>query len=138
MSRYYIEHGLGWAYTPAKIARYMCDETKNVAVARVGSQLAGFGIMDYGPEQANLDLLAVERCFRRMRLGSRLVQWLEAVALEAGIYNVFVQVRAGNCAALAFYEGLGYAVVDEKQGYYRGVESAMIMAKQLRPMLGWG
>ena len=137
MSRYYIEQGLGWKYTPEKIERCIRDRAKNVLVARAGSQLAGFAIMTYGLAQANLDLLAVEHCFRRTGIGTRLVQWLEEVALTAGIYNIFVQVRAGNCAALKFYGRLGYRVVDEKPGYYQGVEAGIIEAKNLRPMFNF-
>ncbi len=134
LSKSEIEAGLGWKYTPERVVRLIADNTKNTVVARVGACLAGFGIMTYGEDQANLDLLAVKRSFRRMGIGSRIVTWLEEVALTAGAYNVFLQVRSQNGGAVAFYERLGYQVVDAKRGYYRGVETGLIMAKALRRM----
>ena len=134
MSRNDIEHGLGWKYTPERIMKLIGDDSKNVVVARVESKLAGFGIMAYHDDQANLDLLAVKRCFRRMKIGTQIVQWLEEVAMTAGIFNVFVQVRAKNTGAVEFYKSLGFSVLDEKKGYYSGVEAGLIMAKSWRRM----
>ena len=76
MSKHEIEYGLGWKSIPEKIAKLIGDSSRNVVVARVGSSLAGFGIMTYYEDQANL-LLAVKRSFRRMRIGTQIVRWLE-------------------------------------------------------------
>ena len=95
--------------------------------------MAGFGIMTYYEDQANLDLLAVKRSFRRMRIGTQIVRWLEKVALTAGALNIFVEVRS-EPGAIEFYESLGFLVLDEQKGYYRGIEAGVIMAKTLRRM----
>lgn len=134
MSKNDIEYGLGWKYTPERIVKLLDDASKNVVVARVESKLAGFGIMTYHQEHANLDLLAIKRDYRRMKIGTQIVQWLEKVAMTAGAFNIFVQVRARNAGAVAFYERLGFSVLDEKKGYYRGIETGLIMAKSLRRM----
>ena len=134
MSKNDIEYGLGWKYTPARIGRLIADSSRNVVVARAGSELTGFGIMAYYEAQANLDLLAVKPDFRRRGVGRQLVAWLEKVALTAGVFNVFVQVRAGNAGALRFYQSLGYATLEQDEAYYSGVEAGIIMAKSLRPM----
>lgn len=134
MSKNEIEYGLGWKYMPERIAKLIGDSSRNVVVARVGRSLAGFGIMTYYEDQANLDLLAVKRSFRRMRIGTQIVKWLEKVALTAGAFNIFVEVRSRNTGAVEFYESLGFLVLDEKKGYYRGIEAGLIMAKTLRRM----
>ena len=134
MSKNEIEYGLGWKYIPERIAKLIGDSSRNVVVARVGRSLAGFGIMTYYEDQANLDLLAVKRSFRRMRIGTQIVKWLEKVALTAGAVNIFVEVRSRNTGAVEFYESLGFLVLDEKKGYYRGIEAGLIMAKTLRRM----
>ena len=134
MSKNDIEYGLGWKYTPARIGRLLKDSSRNVVVARAGPDLAGFGIMAYYDAQANLDLLAVKPDFRRRGVGKQLVTWLEKVALTAGVFNVFVQVRAGNTGAVRFYQSLGYAALEQDKTYYSGVEAGIIMAKSLRPM----
>ena len=88
--------------------------------------------MTYHEEQANLDLLAVKIRYRYRGIGRQLVQWLEKVALTAGIFTIYVQVREINTGAIKFYKKLGYKIVDEHRGYYRGQESAVIMSKDIR------
>ena len=134
ISKNEIEYGLGWKYTPERIAILLHDASKNIVVARAGSELAGFGIMTYYDDHANLDLLAVKRKFRRMKTGTQIVEWLEKVALTAGTFNIYVQVRLRNTGAIEFYKNIGYAMLDEHKNYYRGGEAALIMVKNLRRM----
>ncbi|MCU7846012.1 MAG: GNAT family N-acetyltransferase [Candidatus Thiodiazotropha sp. (ex Monitilora ramsayi)] len=134
MSKNDIERGLGWRYTPESVVKLIHDSEKNVVVARVASKLVGFGIMTYHEDQANLDLLAVKRNYQRMKIGTQIVQWLEKVAITAGVFNIFVQVRVSNTGAVAFYKRLGFLVLEEKKGYYRGIEAGIILAKSLRRM----
>ena len=134
LSRRHIEYGLRWRYTPARIRALIRDRAKyNVIVVRDGARLAGFGIMSYDADFANLDLLAVAVRDRRHGIGRRLVLWLEKVARTAGIAQVFVQVRKTNAGAVRFYETLGFLAIDEAKGYYQGRESAIVMSKALRP-----
>ncbi len=135
LSRKYIEHDLGWKYTPEKLKKLIKNRSKNVVVARKGNKLVGFGIMTYHEEQANLDLLAVKTIYRRRGKGKQILKWLEEVALTAGIFIIFVQVRKINNAAINFYKKLGYEIIDEKSGYYRGQETGVIMSKNIRQMI---
>ena len=132
LSRKYIEYDLGWEYTPEKLTRLIKSDIKNVVVAREDQQLMGFGIMTYHEEQANLDLLAVKIRYRYRGIGRQIVQWLEKVALTAGIFTIYVQVRQINTGAIKFYKKLGYKIIDERQGYYRGQETAVVMSKDIR------
>ena len=135
LSRDEIEYGLSWNYTVQKLVQIIRNKSKNVVVARIDSELAGFGIMTYRKDQANLDLLAVKKESRRNRIGTQIVLWLEKVAVTAGAFNVFVQVREKNSSAFAFYESLGYQKLDKIPGFYRGVENGVVMAKPLRPII---
>ena len=135
LSRKYIENDLGWKYTPDKLKKLIKDRSKNVVVARKGNKLVGFGIMTYHEEQANLDLLAVKMIYRRRGKGRQILKWLEEVALTAGIFIIFVQVRKINNGAINFYKKLGYEIIDEKSGYYRGQETGVIMSKSIRQMI---
>jgi len=134
LSRKYIEQDLGWKYTPAKLRELIQNRTKNVVVARKGDTLAGFGIMTYRDDTANLDLLAVKIRYRRSGIGKQIVTWLEEVAVTAGIENIYVQVRKLNHGAIKFYKKLGFHVIEEMNGYYRGQETGVVMCKSIRPM----
>jgi ribosomal-protein-alanine N-acetyltransferase len=133
MSRHLIEDGLRWAWTPRRVAGSVGNPNAIVAVARAADGIAGFGIMRYGDDDAHLDLLGVRHEHRREGLGRRILEWLEKPALVAGISAVFLEVRASNHGARAFYERLGYRRLAEISGYYQGQESAARMGREL----GW-
>ena len=135
LSRDEIEFGLGWNYTAYKIIRIIRNKSKNIVIARYNGELAGFGVMTYRKDQANLDLLAVKKDYRRIKVGTKLVLWLEKVATTAGVSNVFVQLREKNTAAFSLYQNLGYQKLDSLPGYYQGIENAVLMAKSLRTMI---
>jgi [ribosomal protein S18]-alanine N-acetyltransferase len=131
MSRDLIEQGLRWSWTPRRVAASVRSPHALVVVARSGDQIAGFGIMRYGDDEAHLDLLGVGHDYRRASLGRRLVEWLEKPALVAGISAVFLEVRGSNHGAQAFYERLGYRKLGYIADYYQGRESAMRMGREL-------
>jgi len=131
LSREYIEYGLPQRYTPKRILKSIETSNKNVVVARLNHTFAGFGIMTYYDDTANLDLLAVKRRYQRNGIGREILLWLEKVALTAGIYVVYVQVRKINRGAVRFYEALGFEIYDEKTGYYQGRETGLLMKKNL-------
>lgn len=132
LSKKLVESGLpGWRYTPAKVMSAIKNQSKNVVVARQGEIIAGFSIMSYADEKANLDLLGVKKQFRRCGIGKKLVYWLEEVAKTAGIFNLYVQVREENSEAVELYSVLGYEVIDIVNGYYSGRESAMLLYKNI-------
>ncbi|HUL63182.1 MAG TPA: ribosomal protein S18-alanine N-acetyltransferase [Burkholderiaceae bacterium] len=131
MSRDLIEVGLGWSWTEGRVLRSVVDPNTNVAVAYDEDELVGFGIMKYRDDEAHLHLLAVRESHRRRGVGSALMAWLERTALVAGIGVVYLEARSSNEVARAFYRALGYQEIKVVRGYYRGVESAVRLAKDL-------
>ena len=131
MSRDNIEQGLGWRWTEARVLSCIRHPAVNVVVAREGSALAGFGIMEYGGDEAHLLLFAVHRRHRREGVGGALVRWLEATALTAGIGLIRLEARADNPGARSFYRALGYREAGTIRGFYRGREDAVSIAKDL-------
>lgn len=131
MSRDLIEYGLRWRWTPERVAAAIRAANVNVLVARMDQNLIGFAIMRYGDDDAHLDLLAVAPPHRRSGVGRRLLEWLEKCAVVAGIFNVELEVRAGNEGAKLFYRGMGYIPLEEIPGYYQGVEAALRMGRDL-------
>jgi ribosomal protein S18 acetylase RimI-like enzyme len=132
MSRDLIETGLGWRWTPARVAWQIRCPATTVLVARAGCSIAGFAIMHFGQETAHLNLFAVAKSHQRRGLGTQLLRWLEESALVAGIATVQLEVRTSNRAGQAFYKSSGYEEVMLLPGYYRGRESALQMVRFLR------
>jgi ribosomal-protein-alanine N-acetyltransferase len=131
LSRDLIEYGLQWRWTPMRVEASIRASNVNVLVASVRRNIAGFGIMRYGDDDAHLDLLAVALPYRRAGVGRKIVQWLEECAVVAGIFHVALEVRAGNGGAQLFYESLGYRAIGHVPGYYQGIEAAVRMSRDL-------
>ena len=131
MSRDLIEHGLTWSWTPARVQHFISGTESCVVVARREQRIAAFAIMHFGDDVAHLNLLAVAPEHRRQGLGRRLVQWLTATAIEAGVFRVNLELRTHNEAARVFYERLGFDQLGIVQGYYQGREAALRMSRRL-------
>ena len=135
MARDYVEDGLRWTWRPRRILRALLDRNTEVLVADTpqgpGTEIAGFAIMRFEPEEAHLSLLAVRPAWRRRRIARNLLERLERSARMEGIGEVQLEVRMGNDAALGFYRRLGYREVRRLPGYYGGRESAMRMTRDL-------
>ena len=132
MSRELIETGLPWSWTPARVARNLAQADTLVLTARDGAAVVGFAIMQFGEERAHLSLLAVRPDCRRQGVARRMLEWLTASALTAGIASVQLELRASNPGAHRFYLSLGYAETERISGYYRGVETAVRMRRDIR------
>jgi ribosomal-protein-alanine N-acetyltransferase len=131
MSRESIERGLTWSWTPARVRRSIMSRDCSVVVARRDGRVAAFAIMYFGDDVAHLNLLAVAGDHRRQGIGRRLIQWLSATAIEAGVFRIDLELRANNEAARSFYECLGFEALNVVQGYYQGLEPALRMTKRL-------
>jgi [ribosomal protein S18]-alanine N-acetyltransferase len=131
MSRDYIEDGLGWNWSAARVARSIRDCATNVVLAEANSDLAGFGIMKYLDDDAHLLLFAVKPIYRRRGIGTRLLRWLEQSAATAGTELIFLEARKSSAIARAFYRGQGYRELAVLPGYYSGREDAVRIGKDL-------
>ena len=131
MARDLIERGLGWTWTPTRIRRAAGRPDTMLLIAREGEEIAGFALMHFKEESANLLLLAVAPAWRGRGVGRRLLSWLETSARSCGIRGIKLEVRVTNTAARAFYLHLGYRETAILKGYYRGRESAVRMVHQL-------
>jgi ribosomal-protein-alanine N-acetyltransferase len=143
LSRDAIETGLVPAWTEPRLERMLRHRETMLLVARgkaaapgaageAASLFAGFGIMVYGDTRAHLNLLGVDPQFQRRGVGRRILRWLERSALEAGTFDITLEVRAVNHAAQAFYLALGYEPTGRIERYYQGVEDAIRMRRDLR------
>jgi len=132
MSRELIETGLPWSWTPERVARNLARPDTLVLTARDGAPLAGFAIMQFGEERAHLSLLAVRPDCQRRGVARRMLEWLTESALTAGIASIHLELRETNLAARRFYLAQGYAETVRIAGYYRGVETALRMLREIR------
>jgi ribosomal-protein-alanine N-acetyltransferase len=134
MSRSFVEEGLPWSWTPARVMRAMRDPECEVAVARSNGRIVAFAVMRFALDDAHLLLFGVDPYLQGRGLGRRLLRWLETMVRNMGLPTVFLEVRKKNVGARRFYRALGYVELDVRRGFYSGVEDAVIMASDLLPI----
>ena len=131
MSRELIEVGLGWRYTPPRMAALISDSETVALVACDGSRIQGFAVMQFGDVHAHLALLCVQPAQRQRGIGRRLHEWLVGSAQVAGMQSVRLELRSDNGAALSFYRSRGYVESRLVPGYYDGHVAARRMTLSL-------
>jgi ribosomal-protein-alanine N-acetyltransferase len=136
MSRYLIEVGLrGWSWPPDRVAKAIKARETSVLVADVRPHLVGFAIMEFADTSAHLSLFAIKPSHQRCGIGRQMIAWLEETALVAGITTINLELRVNNFAARTFYRVLGYKEASYIPGYYRGIETAVRMTRDIRRVL---
>lgn len=132
LSRTLIEAGLPWTWTPKRVAAHIKERENLTVIAGAERTLAGFAMAQFGAERVHLALLGVAEAYQRQGLGRQLVRWVEESAVVAGLFQMRLEVRAGNRGARRFYAALGYTEAGVVSGYYSGVEDAVRFSRDLR------
>lgn len=100
-----------------------------------------YGVLMLAPGEAQVLNLSVVRDARRSGLGRALLRRFLSVATDRGAEQVFLEVRAGNGAAIALYTAEGFVPVARRTGYYPAAtaearEDALVMRAELRGTAG--
>ena len=94
-----------------------------------GKRNAGFIVSRVVADELHVNNVAVRPQYRRMGIGSRLLNAALAQGATQGSRMAFLEVRASNQAARKLYEGCGFRRVGRRAGYYRDPsEDALIMS----------
>ena len=104
-------------------------------VLRVGGDLVGFSVLMSIVDEAHLLVIGVDRRQQRHGHGARLLGQVIATARAGGAVRLLLEVRAANTQAIAFYQGLGFAQIGVRRGYYPAVagrEDALVFEIGLR------
>ncbi|MDO9709844.1 GNAT family N-acetyltransferase [Paracraurococcus lichenis] len=91
----------------------------------------GFILARAAAGEAEILTLAVHPAARRRGLGAGLLAGALAAAAARGAEAMFLEVAAGNAAALALYEGLGFARVGLRRRYYADGSDALVLRRDL-------
>ena len=127
-----IRDSLDWSWNPSFVLGKIEAADTNVAVATVDGKIIGFGMMKYNLSHAHLLLLAIPAHKGQIGVGEELVEWLEKIALLGGTTFVYVETHIKDIEAREFYHRLGYKSVQHIARYYKGNETAIRLAKELR------
>lgn len=101
-------------------------------VAEADAAVIGFAVGEVAGDRAELESVAVDLQSRSRGVGGALCESVIDWCREAGAVAVELEVRASSAGAIRLYQGLGFAVVGRRPGYYNGpVEDAVLMRLNL-------
>ena len=99
---------------------------------RVTHRLAGYIVGRMGADELHINNVAVRDSYRRRGIGRALLKRILAAGKRVGVPYAYLELRAGNTAALALYEECGFHVTSRRRKYYTDpVEDALVMTIQL-------
>jgi len=90
-------------------------------------ELAGFLCSWLIAGELQIQNLATAPAFRRQGVAARLLDQVLARSRAAGLEAAWLEVRAGNVAAIKLYERFGFREVARRPGYYADGEEAVVM-----------
>ncbi|MBR2858265.1 ribosomal protein S18-alanine N-acetyltransferase [bacterium] len=77
--------------------------------------------------QGHIISIAVDKNYRRMKAGSRLLSKAIAILSLLPLENIYLEVREHNLCAVEFYKSFGFKIDRVVPGYYDNEEGAIIM-----------
>jgi ribosomal-protein-alanine N-acetyltransferase len=128
----------GWA---AYYAELQGGNRHLMLVARVADgeqkrrrfKLAGYIVARMGADELHINNVAVREPYRRLGIGRTLLDRILTEGKRSEVPCAFLELRAGNTAALALYEECGFRVTARRSKYYsEPVEDALVMIVQLQ------
>ncbi|MEG2982285.1 MAG: ribosomal protein S18-alanine N-acetyltransferase, partial [Raoultibacter sp.] len=102
------------------------------AVVLPTGEVVGYSGVWHAPDGAHLLRIAVDATQRGRGLGARLVDEACEQARIEGLNTMLLEVRANNEGAIAFYQKLGFAVVETLEAYYTNpTEDALVLCRDI-------
>ncbi len=111
------------------VSELLQTNSRYYIVAMYGHLLVGYGgLMVIDSEEAHINTLTVDVHHHRRGIGTALLMDMVKEAIDRGVNNLTLEVRASNEAAQALYRRFGFVPVGVRRGYYEEThEDAIIM-----------
>ncbi|MCL2485962.1 MAG: ribosomal protein S18-alanine N-acetyltransferase [Endomicrobia bacterium] len=111
------------------------NELVSFKVIVENEKVAGYCLFWILEGQAEILNIAVSPDFRRRSFAKQMLQYIIECSKEKDTECVFLDVRAGNSAAISLYESFGFEKTGIRKKYYTGIsgkEDALILRKKLK------
>ena len=91
-------------------------------IAEFEGETVAYGIVAMGAGEAHVLNICVSEHVRGRGIGRQMLRLLIERARQAGMRDVFLEVRPSNMHAIALYQSVGFIEVGRRRGYYQAVE----------------
>ena len=108
-------------------------------VAEMDGGIVAYGVVAMGAGEAHILNLCVRGDMRGRSVGRQMLLLLLERARQAGMTDVFLEVRPSNLFAIALYQSVGFVQVGLRKGYYQaeqGREDALVLKLDLNAGTG--
>ena len=103
-----------------------------ITVAEVDGKFAGYCIIYYVMDEAEIARIAISEDVRRQGIGSGLLDYTCEWCREKEVIRLLLDVRESNKGAIAFYETYGFQADGMRKNFYDlPRENAVLMSKNL-------
>jgi ribosomal-protein-alanine acetyltransferase len=103
-------------------------------VAECEGAIVAYGIVAMGAGEAHILNICVGEAVRGRGIGRQMLMLLIQRSAEAGMQDVFLEVRPSNLHAIALYQSVGFVEVGRRRGYYQAIdgrEDALVLKLSL-------
>jgi ribosomal-protein-alanine N-acetyltransferase len=103
-------------------------------VAECEGDIVSYGIVAMGAGEAHILNICVSPTMRGRGIGRQMLMLLIERSGQAGMQDVFLEVRPSNLHAIALYQSVGFIEVGRRRGYYQAVdgrEDALVLKLSL-------
>ncbi len=90
------------------------------------------GYLDYSLiyDRVEIDNIFVLEEYRNKKIGTKLIEYLDKIAIDNNAINITLEVRESNSVAIHLYKKMGFTKVATRK-YYYGDEDAILMEKKV-------
>jgi ribosomal-protein-alanine N-acetyltransferase len=121
----------GIAYSRPELRAYLRFPNADCLLATIRSKPVGFCLTAYRENRGHIITIDVLEACRRHKIGSRLLEAVEARLAQCGVNEVILETATENQSAIAFWEKHGYRTRGIWKGYYPGGRDAYAMIKSI-------
>lgn len=103
-------------------------------VAECEGEIVGYGVVAMGAGEAHILNICVRESMRGRGIGRQMLALLIDRSAQAGVQDVFLEVRPSNPHAIALYQSVGFVEVGRRRDYYQAVggrEDALVLKLSL-------
>lgn len=128
-------------YPPSFFLEHHFENPRIFLVAEVDGNVVGYNMcrLEFGlsnvserfVRKGHVVSIAVMAEYRRMGIGSKLLEEALKRLKECGASEVYLEVRTSNYPAINLYRKMGFKAIRTIEGYYRDGENAYLMVKEL-------
>lgn len=131
-----FDASFGEAWTAAQLSNIFSLPGAWVDLAVSNGEALSFALVRRILDEAELLLIAVRPNWRGRGVAAELMRNTFATSAGLGAVAMFLEVRAGNTAAVRLYKRLGFSPIGERRGYYTGAGGLQFDAITMRRTLG--